>query len=42
LQEEERKKASFTAQAAATALDPLPQATVMQQVQISMTPFYSS
>jgi hypothetical protein len=41
LQEEDRKKASFTAQAA--ALDPLPQAMVMmQQAQISMTPFYSS
>jgi hypothetical protein len=43
LQEEDRKKASFTAQAAAAALDPLPQAMVMmQQAQISMTPFYSS
>jgi hypothetical protein len=42
LQQEDRKKASFTAQAAAAAvaLDPLPQAMVMmQQAQISMTPF---
>lgn len=44
MQQEDRKKASFTAQAAAAAadvaLDPLPQAMVMmQQAQISMTPF---